>query len=301
MAYVDVDGGATGPLRCAYAPCTRRRSGRIGSDPGGGTLDGIARLTDHAPSVVVGRLDDPHASAVVAAVQARDGHLVIVDAEQLSLADIYLTEDRVELPDVTGALTELSGGRGWLRRLAPQDWQADLIAGQHDAVVRSAWVSALLAVCVIADLQWLSPLGVLFAAEEKLVQQRACRTLGIDFPTTVVVTRPDRIPADLGDRLVVKPLGVGHYRDAADLPLDWRADEGAHSSFRPGSYPAIGDRAVALAARLGVGYSSQDWIIDSAGNSTFLDLNPAGQWLFLPEQTACAVTGAIAGWLTGQG
>jgi hypothetical protein len=292
----------------------------------------------------------------VAAVQARDGHLVIVDAEQLSLADIYLTEDRVELPDVTGALTELSGGRGWLRRLAPQDWQADLIAGQHDAVVRSAWVSALLAVCVIADLQWLSPLGVLFAAEEKLVQQRACRTLGIDFPTTVVVTRPDRIPADLGDRLVVKPLGVGHYRDAAgvgrvvhateihrhdsaltllagapflvqqriearmhlrvvtvrgrhwvceldaaDLPLDWRADEGAHSSFRPGSYPAIGDRAVALAARLGVGYSSQDWIIDSAGNSTFLDLNPAGQWLFLPEQTACAVTGAIAGWLTGQG
>jgi hypothetical protein len=52
-----------------------------------------------------------------------------------------------------------------------------------------------------------------------------------------------------------------------------------------------------LSAALGVGYSSQDWIEDVDGAHYFLDLNPGGQWLFLPF--ADEVTAAIADWLGG--
>jgi hypothetical protein len=50
---------------------------------------------------------------------------------------------------------------------------------------------------------------------------------------------------------------------------------------------------------MGVAYSSQDWIDDGAPEPAFIDLNPAGQWLFLPESIAGAVTEAIAAHLTG--
>jgi hypothetical protein len=32
----------------------------------------------------------------------------------------------------------------------------------------------------------------------------------------------------------------------------------------------------------------------------FIDLNPGGQWLFLPTDIAAEVTGALASWLTGR-
>lgn len=83
---------------------------------------------------------------------------------------------------------------------------------------------------------------------------------------------------------------------ASDLPLDWRRHGNAHQSFELASEPAVGHDAVRLAEALGTGYSSQDWIVTN-GVAHFLDLNPAGQWLFLPDQVASAVTRAIASWL----
>jgi hypothetical protein len=47
-----------------------------------------------------------------------------------------------------------------------------------------------------------------------------------------------------------------------------------------------------------VGYSSQDWIVTATGVSHFIDLNPAGQWLFLPNPGAREITDAIAEWLS---
>jgi hypothetical protein len=54
---------------------------------------------------------------------------------------------------------------------------------------------------------------------------------------------------------------------------------------------------VRLAQSARVGYSSQDWIVEG-GEAYFIDLNPAGQWLFLPEPVASEVSGEIAAWLT---
>jgi hypothetical protein len=50
---------------------------------------------------------------------------------------------------------------------------------------------------------------------------------------------------------------------------------------------------------MGAGFTSQDWIETDRGEHVFLDLNPAGQWLFLPEQVSDSATRAIADFLAG--
>lgn len=85
--------------------------------------------------------------------------------------------------------------------------------------------------------------------------------------------------------------------DAQDRPLDWREQHEAHDQFVPTpEYPDVAAQALALAAALRCGYSSQDWII-TTGEAFFVDLNPGGQWLFLPEPIASEVTTAIAAYL----
>jgi glutathione synthase/RimK-type ligase-like ATP-grasp enzyme len=85
--------------------------------------------------------------------------------------------------------------------------------------------------------------------------------------------------------------------DAAGLPVDWRRSEEAHGAFEQVDEADVADAARRIAAALGVGYSSQDWIA-SGKDRYFIELNPAGQWLFLPEPVASEVTGEIAAWLT---
>src|SRR5262249_38047703 len=83
--------------------------------------------------------------------------------------------------------------------------------------------------------------------------------------------------------------------DAEGLPLDWRQVPAAHRAFRPyDPSPVVASGAIALSQRLRLGYSSQDWILDESGRPWFLDLNPAGQWLFLPGSVADKITSAIA-------
>lgn len=84
---------------------------------------------------------------------------------------------------------------------------------------------------------------------------------------------------------------------AAELPVDWRREETSHHSFVIASEPGVEREALSMADALGVGYSSQDWIV-SDEVPYFIDLNPAGQWLFLPEPAGSAITSAIARWLT---
>jgi hypothetical protein len=89
--------------------------------------------------------------------------------------------------------------------------------------------------------------------------------------------------------------------DAEDLPLDWRLDDAAHRSFI--AVPSLGglhDDAIAIARALDLGYSSQDWVETDDGVH-LLDVNPAGQWLFLPPEVSNPVTRAIGAWLDGSG
>nr|MDT0664925.1 hypothetical protein [Micromonospora sp. DSM 115978] len=87
--------------------------------------------------------------------------------------------------------------------------------------------------------------------------------------------------------------------DADKLPVDWRLEDRAHDEFVAVADPAslrTCAAAVRLADQMRVRFSSQDWI-DTGSRLVFLDLNPAGQWLFLPDSVSTPVTTAIANWL----
>jgi len=80
-------------------------------------------------------------------------------------------------------------------------------------------------------------------------------------------------------------------------PVDWRYLDTAHDEFRLEKSSDIERLAVALASELGIGYSSQDWIDD--GNTPWVvDVNPAGQWLFL-RGAAKEISATISSWLQG--
>ena len=89
--------------------------------------------------------------------------------------------------------------------------------------------------------------------------------------------------------------------EAAERPLDWRSQAEAHSSFIAFTQTdeRVGTLATELAADLGLGYSSQDWVETLEGELVLLDVNPGGQWLFLPSPIAEEVALAIAAWLRG--
>lgn len=81
-------------------------------------------------------------------------------------------------------------------------------------------------------------------------------------------------------------------------PLDWRTSPEAHVSFQPISAPSgVHRHALAAARALGAGYTAQDWILDVDGEWWLIDVNPAGQWLFLPPEVSEAVSSAIADFL----
>jgi hypothetical protein len=86
----------------------------------------------------------------------------------------------------------------------------------------------------------------------------------------------------------------------AQQEMDWRRSEEAHGAFRArDSWPAVQASALNLAKGLHAGFSSQDWVVDENGDCWFIDLNPSGQWLFLPPLVADAITASISRWLRG--
>ncbi|WP_406377124.1 RimK family alpha-L-glutamate ligase [Streptomyces sp. NBC_00197] len=88
--------------------------------------------------------------------------------------------------------------------------------------------------------------------------------------------------------------------NASGLPIDWREVNRAHHSFLPSSrWPTVERDALRLARELKTGITSQDWIVDDAGPA-FIDLNPGGQWLFLPSSLTTEVADHLANWLQGK-
>lgn len=87
--------------------------------------------------------------------------------------------------------------------------------------------------------------------------------------------------------------------DADGLPLDWRQVTRAHHSFTPTTrWQTVERDAIRLARHLHTAFTCQDWIIDDTGPA-FLDLNPGGQWLFLPDSLTTQIADHLAAWLRG--
>jgi glutathione synthase/RimK-type ligase-like ATP-grasp enzyme len=117
---------------------------------------------------------------------------------------------------------------------------------------------------------------------------------------TVPFLAQERLRANEHLRVVVVRDEVWAARlPAGGLSLDWRQDEPAHRSFLPCAPPAeVAEGAIAISRELHLQYASQDWCVTDAG-CFLLDVNPGGQWLFLPTEVASRVTRAIGRWLNG--
>ncbi|WP_419921982.1 ATP-grasp domain-containing protein [Candidatus Poriferisodalis sp.] len=121
-----------------------------------------------------------------------------------------------------------------------------------------------------------------------------------DFAAAPFVTQ-ERIEARRHLRVVTAEASVCTAALDADCwPLDWREADEAHVSWQRYEAPEVERQAVRLASALGVGFSSQDWLVPKSGPAVFIDLNPAGQWLFLPRDVADPITDRIVGFLSGQ-
>ena len=97
--------------------------------------------------------------------------------------------------------------------------------------------------------------------------------------------------------VTVGPRAWSARLDARGLPIDWRQSEAAHSAWEPISLPDVEALASTLADRLQLGFTSQDWILDTGGEIWFIDVNPSGQWRFLPTEISQAATCALSNWL----
>lgn len=281
-----------------------------------------------------------------------------VDADSLSRCSYRLQEGTIELDEYSGNEGPLviepdDDVFGWIRRMAPPDWQRGLVVDSHDAAVKTSWLSLLVAIVRTCNVNWLSELDDLVAAENKLVQAATARYLEIAVPETIVCSDAEVARAALGDDVILKPLGVGHYfegdtpfviyttavdiegaemaalstapflvqrrllarrhlrvvtvlervwaagLEAESFPLDWRQEPIAHRSFVSGYIPKeVLEGARRLALELHLGYSSQDWVVCDDG-CYVIDVNPGGQWLFLPEPMATEISDAIGAGLAG--
>jgi hypothetical protein len=314
----------------------------------------LAPLTQRLiPPLIIGDRGDEHVAAVIEQLDKLRKHAVVVDVGRLE-RNAFRFEGSSAMVD--GQVVDFrQSGRGWIRRLAEPQWRRRTHGGSEAAAIRSAWSALLVSLAGESAVNWLTSMERLFLAENKLLQLRIADRLGVSVPRSVVVSHRDLIPTELGDELVIKPLGAGQFSDSEDadwvvyatpirrdaveldhlgsapflvqeqlraeqhlrvvtvgervwtcaldaegLPLDWRKDEAAHHRFAVSLDTSVAASAVKLAAAACIRYSSQDWILQN-GETYFVDLNPAGQWLFLPEPVASEVSAEIAGWLTSRG
>jgi hypothetical protein len=105
------------------------------------------------------------------------------------------------------------------------------------------------------------------------------------------------VKADAHLRVVTVEDQAWVFRIPAEgLPIDWREEPRAHREWELVDDEDLGSNALRVNSAFDIRYSSQDWI-QTDQKQVFIDLNPSGQWLFLPEAGSQQITQAIALWM----
>lgn len=105
---------------------------------------------------------------------------------------------------------------------------------------------------------------------------------GVDLRVTVV-----------GDQVFAAEIDA----TSTSYPVDMRVVVG-ESAVRPVQLPAaVGNDLLALMKRLELVYGAVDLRRDASGRYVFLEVNPAGLWLFVEQLTGLPITAAVAGTL----
>ncbi|MFI1014390.1 ATP-grasp ribosomal peptide maturase [Streptomyces sp. NPDC020965] len=80
---------------------------------------------------------------------------------------------------------------------------------------------------------------------------------------------------------------------------DWRSDYGSLSYAATETPPQIADAVDRLLAGLGLRFAALDFVVSPAGEWTFLEANPCGQWDWIAHATGQPIAEAIADELQG--
>lgn len=99
----------------------------------------------------------------------------------------------------------------------------------------------------------------------------------------------------VGDRIF--PAAI--HSQGTDYPIDFRMSLG-QALTEPVELPAeVRQRLSALTARLGLAYAAIDMRRRPDGRYVFLEVNTAGEFLFVEERTGQPIARAVADWLAG--
>lgn len=97
----------------------------------------------------------------------------------------------------------------------------------------------------------------------------------------------------IGDRIFAGAVDAG----SGDYPVDFRVSAGARAFEAIDLPDKVGARLITLMRRLQLVYGAADFRRTEDGRFVFLELNPAGQWLFVEKDTGLPITAALAGLL----
>jgi glutathione synthase/RimK-type ligase-like ATP-grasp enzyme len=86
-----------------------------------------------------------------------------------------------------------------------------------------------------------------------------------------------------------------HSQETHHTRVDFRSYDHAHTRITPYALPGdVGDRCIALTQALGLRYSAIDLIVTPEGRVVFLEINPAGQYLWIEKATGLPISRKLA-------
>lgn len=105
-----------------------------------------------------------------------------------------------------------------------------------------------------------------------------------------------RVPKDHDLRVTIAGDAMFGTRIRPRSPyLDWRAFESEDTDYDACDVPPdFAARCIALMKRLNLRYGAFDFSVTAAGEASFLEVNPGGQWGWLERATGAPMTNAIA-------
>lgn len=95
--------------------------------------------------------------------------------------------------------------------------------------------------------------------------------------------------------------GAIHASRSVTGQVDWRRAGPSECHWEPGELPAeVAARLEQLVASLGLVYGAVDLIVTPEGRHVFLEVNPAGEFMWLMQHPGLPIAEALANVLTGR-
>ena len=125
----------------------------------------------------------------------------------------------------------------------------------------------------------------------------------LDAVRVAPVIFQEYIPAGVDLRVTIvggRVFSAAIHSSNTDYPIDFRMGIG-QALVEPTTLPeSIEQNLLKMMARLEIVYGAFDLRVTPDGVHVFLEVNTAGEFLFVEDRTGLPITAAIAGWLSGR-